>query len=645
MIKQKTIKLKSLKKKTIKLKANKNTTDFYTEINHKWLKTHKIQKNKSCLDLFNILERKINVEINKCFENLKKNNNKVRKIWKSFQKQNNDLTIQQIVSVCQRFQDTGNDLYKTLALSMQYGIDIVMAVVVMEDCKKPEHKCVTIMETSLSSPDVTIFQNPQSLETKKFRKVFIRFLENIFCCVFGKNHSFEVEDIWDMEVELSKHMYKVSSVPIETYYNVYKTDGSFQNIHLKELLLSMGMKDIPSNIIIHNPKFFQHYLTLFGSNKMRILILYRVIAKHSLFHTELRKLFFAFYSTFLQGIPKQETYSVESFKLLQDSIFKTALNKEYINLMPSDKEVKCCKQMITDIVKQMIIRIENNNYLHKRTKEMAIDKIKNVQFVVGSSEKFKPCFLDNVSLEDISDENPFINMQHYRDFMNKQVLDTFNEKRILLTKEWDTAKCGNVYDVNAYYLASENIIVIPLGILKPPFLDVNKSLAHNLAFLGSTIGHELFHAIDDEGCKFDKYGNYKNWWTKEDLKHYKSSQRSIVKIYEQYALQQDNIKIDGTNTLGENIADIGGMLLSEMVLLDSSGDKDTNGDKDNILKVFFSSYAKQWRILYSKKDFEMKRHRDVHALYKYRTNCVLLFSKEFQRLYNNETNELKSFFW
>jgi putative endopeptidase len=640
----------------MKNKTQKN--DFYMQINHKWLKTHKIQENKSSLDLFNILERKINIDLKDCFETLKKNNKKVGKICKSFQKQNNDLVIQEIFAIWQHFEESEDNIYETFSLSIKYGIDILVSVVVDDDYKLPENKCVTIIETCLSSPNIMIFKHPQSSASKKFRNVFITFLKNLFCCVFGENHSFKVEDIWDIEVEISKHMYKVPSVPIETFYNVYKTNKLFHSFDFKKLISVIGLKNIPSKIIIHNPNFFHHYQTLFNAKKLKLFILYRLIVSYSRFHKELEKLCFSFYSEYLRGIHKEEPFITESYKHLRDGILNTSLNKEYAKVFNGFKEKQYCKDLVSSIVKQIVIRLEQNTFLHKRTKEKAIDKIKSVNFVIGCSEKFQTCFVDTVRLEDLSDENPFINMQLFRDFVKKQMLETFDKKRILLTKEWDKSKCGNVFDVNAYYLNGDNTIVIPLGILKPPFLDMKKSYAYNLAFLGSTIGHELFHAIDDEGCKFDKLGNYKNWWTKEDLLHYKQSQNSIVKTYEKYARQQDNLKINGTISLGENIADIGGMLVAEMVLLETIKEKVIKGfnekeglngkeerKRDKLLKDFFISYAKQWRILYSKKEFEIKRFYDVHALYKYRTNCVLLFSKHFQRLYNHKDVVDHQFFW
>jgi putative endopeptidase len=616
---------------------NKSCKDFYTEINHKWLKTHRIEKHQSCLDLFHILETKNEIELKKCFENLKKKDKKVNKICKSFSHYNNDLTIQRILALWQRFQDSEGDIYKTFGLSIQYGIDILFSVIISDDFKKPETKCISIVETSLSSNDILIFLHPQSLESKKFKKVFILFLNNIFKCVFGNKHLFQVEDIWDTEVEIAKYMYKEPAVPIETFYNVFNTNKLFYSFDFKKLFSVMGLSS--STIIIHNPKFFEHYLNLFETPKMKTYFLYRVIIQHSHFHKELRKLCFSFYSKYLHGIKKEKSFEADTFKLLHDGILNISLSKEYLKKTDCSKEIQLCKEICQDIVKQMIVRISNNTFLHHGTKEKATDKIKNVRFVIGSSENFQLCLLDTLRLEDISDENPFINIQLFRDFVRNQTLKHFNEKRVLLTKEWDQSKCGNVYDVNAYYLASDNTIVLPLGILKPPFLDVKKSLAHNLGFLGSTIGHELFHAIDDEGCKFDKFGNYNNWWSKQDLVHYKKSQKYIVKMYEDYAKQNDNIKINGKISLGENIADIGGMLVSEMVLLEN---KNQNQDQD--LKEFFIAYAKQWRILYSKKEFETKRMYDVHALFKYRTNCVLLFSKNFQRLYKKDNKDY-TFFW
>ena len=194
----------------------------------------------------------------------------------------------------------------------------------------------------------------------------------------------------------------------------------------------------------------------------------------------------------------------------------------------------------------------------------------------------------------------------------------------------------NVYDVNAYYNSLENELVFPNAILQPPFVDVEKDFAYNLASIGATIGHEMLHAFDDDGYYYDENGVYieNGWWRENDKKMYEVKQKKIVKQYED-AAKLDKLKIDGSLTLSENIADVGGFLLAEAVLIDYLNEKEIYGERqDKYLKEFYTSYARNWRSNKSIQVFKKSLREDEHSHSKYRVNCVLSNSKNFQRVFD-----------
>src|SRR5207249_1659625 len=115
--------------------------------------------------------------------------------------------------------------------------------------------------------------------------------------------------------------------------------------------------------------------------------------------------------------------------------------------------------------------------------------------------------------------------------------------------------------VDAYYNPSFNEIVFPAGILQPPFFDMKADDASNYGDIGSVIGHELTHGFDDQGHQFDADGNLKNWWTEEDEKKYKERATFIEKQYAEY-VGVDTMHVNGKLTLGENIADNGGLKIA-----------------------------------------------------------------------------------
>lgn len=182
----------------------------------------------------------------------------------------------------------------------------------------------------------------------------------------------------------------------------------------------------------------------------------------------------------------------------------------------------------------------------------------------------------------------------------------------------DTHYLGNMnsYDVNASYSQLDNSIFIPYGILQPPFLTNN--FIHTMAFLGIIICHELIHALDDEGSKYDANGVYKNWWKKADREKYNQLSKKISSIY----------KHDKTDLkMGENIADLSSMALVEDIL-----DYFITEHKEKYFKQFYTHYAKLYRTQHYKYYFETIKN-DFHSYGKYRVNCILSNSKRFRDVY------------
>jgi endothelin-converting enzyme/putative endopeptidase len=188
--------------------------------------------------------------------------------------------------------------------------------------------------------------------------------------------------------------------------------------------------------------------------------------------------------------------------------------------------------------------------------------------------------------------------------------------------------------VNAYYDAQMNDINFPAGVLQPPLFDANSDAAPNFGDTGATIGHELTHGFDDEGRQFDAHGNLLDWWTPEDAKAFEQRASCISDQYSQY-VAVDDIKINGKLTLGEDVADLGGVILAYM-----AWQEDTKGQTPEPLEGFspeqrfFIAYGQSWCA--STRD-ETKRLRatvDPHSPDKYRANGVVSNLPEFQEAFH-----------
>jgi putative endopeptidase len=188
--------------------------------------------------------------------------------------------------------------------------------------------------------------------------------------------------------------------------------------------------------------------------------------------------------------------------------------------------------------------------------------------------------------------------------------------------------------VNAYYSASSNDIVFPAGILQPPFFDPRADDALNYGAIGAVIGHELTHGFDDRGSLYDGDGNLKMWWAPEDRKKFEEKTECLVAQFNDYEVDK-GLFINGRQTLGENIADLGGLSIAYDAFLKSMEGKPRPENIDGFTpeQRFFLGYA---QILADKERPEYLRftvQNDAHSISRYRANGPLMNMPEFARAF------------
>ena len=193
--------------------------------------------------------------------------------------------------------------------------------------------------------------------------------------------------------------------------------------------------------------------------------------------------------------------------------------------------------------------------------------------------------------------------------------------------------------VNAYYSPSSNEIVFPAGILQPPFFSENYDTALNFGGIGMVIGHEMTHGFDDEGCKFDAKGNLNNWWSPKDYKKYKEKTDLIKQQYNKYSI--DGEFVNGELTLGENIADLGGITIAlESLKKYLKENPSENKLIDNLspFQRFFINYARIWRCNTRPEEIKHRLLVDPHSPPELRVNGILKNIDDFYKHFNIKTD-------
>ena len=193
--------------------------------------------------------------------------------------------------------------------------------------------------------------------------------------------------------------------------------------------------------------------------------------------------------------------------------------------------------------------------------------------------------------------------------------------------------------VNAYYLPSANEIAFPAAILQPPFFDPNADPAVNYGSIGAVIGHEIGHGFDDQGSKFDGTGALNNWWTEEDRARFTERAQMLVEQFNGYEALE-GMNVNGQLTLGENIGDLGGVVVAYRAYRMALGDTEApvldglTGDQR-----FFMAYAQSWRGLHREENLRQRLVADPHAPWEFRTNGIVKNVDEFHAAFGTQPGD------
>ena len=274
------------------------------------------------------------------------------------------------------------------------------------------------------------------------------------------------------------------------------------------------------------------------------------------------------------------------------------------------------KERMLNLVENLKIslgeRISQLEWMSDATKEKAQEKLGTFIVKIGYPDKWK----DYSSLE-IKDDSYWQNIMRASEFAWEEMMDELG-KPVDRTKWYMSPQT-----VNAYYSPSSNEICFPAGILQPPFFYMDGDDAINYGGIGVVIGHEMTHGFDDQGRKFDKDGNLTDWWTAEDAARFDERAKVLVDFFDNIVVL-DTVHANGTFTLGENIADHGGLQVAYHAFQKTDqAKKDKNIDGFTPAQRFFLSYAGLWAG--NVRDAEILRltQIDPHSLGKWRVDGAL----------------------
>ena len=331
---------------------------------------------------------------------------------------------------------------------------------------------------------------------------------------------------------------------------------------------------------------------------------------------------FNFFSKTLHGTPAQQPRWKRCVALV-DAQLGEALGQEFVD-RAFGPELKQKTLLMTEQIEQaMQDELQQLDWMSPATKIKAAEKLKTVVNKIGYPDKWRDYSSIAIARDDF-----YGNVTRAMQFEVRRQLDKIGKP--LDRGEWGMTPPT----VNAYYSAQMNDINFPAGVLQPPLFDPKMDDAPGYGNTGGTIGHELIHGFDDEGRQFDAQGNLKNWWTPQDTAKFQQRAQCIVNQYAKYTVV-DNIKINSKLTLGEDMADLGGMVLAWTAWkVQTTVVKPESRDGFTPEQRFFIGFA-QWACENNRPEAaRVQAATDPHSPGKYRVNGVVVNLPEFAKAFS-----------
>lgn len=523
-----------------------------------------------------------------------------------------------------------SDIPKFLANMNRIGLISLFSINSIPDAENTTEEILYLFSGALGLPDRDYYLKDDKKDIKeKYRK----YIENILLLIDfdKKSASKSAEKILAIETTLAEVTYtNVEKRMPENYFNKYKIDDLIEKINDFPWVdfYSIILEIKPPYLSVDNIKFYKKLVEML--NDQSLLENWKNFFKFKITSTCARYLsdrfyntYFDFYGKVLVGQQKPKPRYERVIREMDDTVGEL-MGKAYVKkyFPPSSKEkMILLVQNLNEALKERILNLE---WMTQETKDKAMKKLIKFRAKIGYPDKWNDFSILNVGenysfLQNVLNSNLFKFKIDMKDLYKSPDPD-----------RWEMSP----YTINAYFHPFKNEIVFPAGILQYPFFDPNAHDAINYGGIGVIIGHELTHGYDDQGRKFDHNGELNNWWKDEDLTAFKKKSEYYVNEYNKF--ESHGHKLNGELTLGENLADHGGIKISYYALqkhFEKVG-QPKNTDKWTTDQEFFLSYARIWRNNTRPEETAVQVQSDPHAPAEWRIKGILANTNEFHKAFN-----------
>jgi putative endopeptidase len=529
------------------------------------------------------------------------------------------------LDIIQKITDK-NELISLIAHFHKQKMFLLFRIGPEPDAKDVSYVIAGINQAGLGLADKDYYLKDNE-RMNSIRAEYKKYIINVFKLI-GYNEETAVkkmESVFEFEKSLSEKSFnKLERTDPQKNYNKMSLsalkeicpelnwDSYFNGIDLKT----------PGDINVSQKPYFESLGKIITDTDLEVIKSYMELAlvrnNASVLSSDFVNNNFEFYTKFLTGVTEMKP----RWKRVLDFIniyLGEALGELYVGKYFPPEYKQRITELVSNLQGTMKERILNLEWMSEATKNEAVKKLEKMIVKVGYPDKWK----DYSELEISRDS-------YYNNLTNARILDFVNDLKEI-GKPYDKMKWGlSPQIVNAFYNPPSNEICFPAGILQPPFFFGNGDDAVNYGAIGVVIGHEMSHGFDNTGRQYDGDGNLKDWWKEEDAENFKKRTQVLVDRFNNIFLLGDN-HVDGELTLGENIADLGGVMISYSALKKAWDKNPPSGTIEGFTpqQRFFLSYGQIWRSKMREKELLRRLKDDEHSPSEARVNGIVYNVQEF----------------
>ena len=477
-------------------------------------------------------------------------------------------------------------IYFASANKLGYGTPFSLGQYV--DFKNPNSYMMYTWQAGLGLPDREYYFNDDE-KSAAIRSGYVTHIENMFSLSGLESAEKAAKTVMALETLLaSKHMKKEKTRDMVALYNkipLVELSELMPDFNWQGYLAEAGISDIDGVVVtqLDYQKALNDIIKSTSLADWQLFLQWGVINANA---TYLSQAFddehFAFYSKVLRGIESPLPDWRRGVSLVNNHLGEV-VGKVYVkrHFPPAAKEKMLA--LVNNLIDAYEVNIKALDWMSDETKLQALDKLAKFTPKIGYPDIWKDYSQLTIDKHDLVGNIERANLVVYQQNLAKQ-------KGPVQKHEWSMTP----QTVNAYYNPPLNEIVFPAAILQPPFFDLNAEDAVNYGAIGAVIGHEIGHGFDDSGSTFDGDGVLRNWWTDADKENFKERTSLLVAQYDSFKVF-DDLNVNGTFTLGENIGDLGGLSIALQAYK-----KSLNGEESPMMDGFsgeqrvFLGYGQSW---------------------------------------------------